>query len=400
MILLLISSVALLAQADTLHFTAPQFLNSFYDHYTVNYLNAIAAGRGHTGAGLDGNIENSLQNPAAFSTDHSQFYFEIFLKPPIKEMTEGLEQNYQSVVPLGMLAYGYHPKKNLNVGFSYSTPQTIEYYLLSIQLQTDDYYYLYPSYNLHRLTATCNYDWHNLRVGLNLFNEIYHFKDITTWGTNIFDRVDKTDYALRFEPGIYYKYDRFSAGAGYLAKTRHDFKFQYQTFKTTLPSQLNAGIGYTSETARLAADMDLVRCSEMSDQFKDRYIIKAGFEKDHHKYTFRGGFMSVPSVWHGVYELPTYNANLAWNPYQDEFPQTGVIKSTGQSMVTGGFTWHSSPFDFTLSFIHDVQHNVNYTSVFGAMGINISKFTFKDIFPGDKKDTTPSDDDTEIEYLN
>jgi len=395
-VLLLILSANLFA--EPLNFVAPQFLQSYYDHYSNNYLNAISAGRGHTGVGLVGNIENALQNPAAFTTDHSQMYFEIFIKPPITEINKLQDQHYESLVPIGMWAYGFKVGEHFCLGANYSEPQSIEYNSFSIDLTTGDLVFRYPSYYLYQLTATGNYEWKNLRIGINLINQMFSFKDQIFLGSALFDRVDHTDYALRFQPGLFYQYKNSSIGASYIPTTKHSFDLQYQTFDTTLPSQLNAGIGINYKASRFASDINFLKCSEMSDKFKDRLTVKAGIETDYHKYTLRCGFMSVPGVWKGIYNIPSV-------PFEDPadsvyyVPGSGLIKETAQSMITGGFTWHSDFVDFTMAFVQDIQHNVNYTEVFGSMSINISKFSFKNVFPGDKKKEVPEEDDTEIEYL-
>ncbi len=394
-IFLLIISISLFA--DPMGFVAPQYLQSYYDNFSNNYLNAISAGRGHTGVGLTGNVENVLQNPAAFTTDHSQLYIEIFIKPPVSEFNKYQDQQYESLVPIGIFAYGFHAWKHFNFSMNYSTPQSIEYNVLSLELNTGDIIFHYPSYYLYQITATGNYEWKNLRIGLNLLNEIYSFKDQVTWGTAILDRVDHMDYALRFQPGLYYKYKGVSIGTSYMPSTQHTYNFRYQSYDVTLPSQFNAGIGLTYNVTRFATDINLTNCSEMSDQFKNRLDFKAGMETDYHKYTLRCGFMSIPSVWQGAYILPIYNVpgGLVTN-----LPDSvGMIRSTAQSMLTGGFTWHSELADLTVAFIQDVQNKANYTSVFGSISVNLNKLSIKRIIPGDKEKEIPLEDDTEIEYL-
>lgn len=383
--------------AEPLPFMAPQFLQSYFDHYANNYLNAISAGRGHTGVGLEGNIENVLQNPAAFTTDHDQMFFEIFIKPPVTEYNTRQEQQYESLVPIGMWAYGLNAGKNFCLGANYSTPQSLEYNAFLLDLPTGDVVFHYPSFYLYQLTLTGNYQWNNLRIGLNLLNELYRFKDQVTLGTALYDRVDHVDYVLRLQPGLFYTYRSVSFGTSYVPATKHSFDFRYQTFDTTLPSQLNAGISLSRNVTRIATDINLVNCSEMSDKFKNRLNVKAGIETDYHKYTLRCGFMKIPSVWNGMFQFPSHYASEG----QVFFPpdSLGVIKPLDQAMLTGGFTWHSDFIDLTLAFVQDIENKANFTEVMGSFSVNLSKFSFKKLLPGNKEEAPPVEDDTEIEYL-
>ncbi len=363
--------LGLFAQADSLDFPAPQYMLPMYDHYSQNNLNADAMGRGFTTTAVRGKVESAVNNPATLSGDKSFIYMEMVIKPPIEEINREGEMIYSAPVPFGIFGVNGKLYKGLLGAISYNMPKSVVYDDFTVEtMQGADSVVRYPTYYLHQFTTTLAGSVGNLSLGFNMHHQLHEFQDITVYQT--FDRVDRVFYVFRIQPGILYKWKDFNFGATFTPQTSTNMDIRYEDYNVTLPTKLNAGLTYGFGNNLLLAEADWEQFSNMDDSFKDRFTLKAGYEKTVRRITYRGGLMSMPGVYSGAYRLPvreTQNPEevLWWNV----IPRGGYIEKTDQLYLTAGFSYNFNGGKLAFGAMRDVLGNVDTTHLSMAMGFNL-----------------------------
>jgi hypothetical protein len=371
LLLLAAAGVGLYAQADSLDFPAPQLMLPMYDHYSVNYLNVDAIGRGFTDLTVAGRVEDAVNNPAALGREKAFLYMEVAIKPPINELNQPSDMIYSSPLPLGIFGASGRLYKGLYGAISYNVPKSIVYDDFTVNIgQGADSVVRYPSYYLHEFTATLAGNLGHFSLGLNLHNQLHSFSDIQVFQT--FDRVDKTFYVLRIQPGIIYRWNSFNFGAAFTPQTSRKMDIKYAVYDVTLPNKLSAGLSYGFANNLLLAEAEWEQFSSMDSRFKDRLTLKAGIEKRVRKFTYRCGVMSLPGVFSGAYRLPVWvppspDDVIAWQ----HIPRGGQIGRTDQIYATGGFTYNFKGGKLSMGLMRDVLGNVKTTQVSMSMGFNL-----------------------------
>lgn len=364
MLLVFISSLA------SLNFVAPQYLHSYYDLYSMNYTNTVAAGRGHTGVAIQGNIENALINPAAFTTENTRILTGFMLKSTVDDIDDNSNLKLMSPSPLSQAGLGIFINPQLSVGLQYQLQQSLKYDQISKQLPTEDIVFRYPSMYLYRTALTGTYHANNLHIGANVIYDLYRFEDYITPGTNFFARQDFSEPVIRFQPGVLYQLDNMAVGASAVISSKATFKTECQSYDVTLPMELKAGFAIQQEDYRLIADLEDKMCSQMDDAFSDQYTFKLGFEKDKGKYTFRLGSLYSTGVFEGSMPIDTYEVIEGTPYYLDDMVIN--VKKENQLFLTAGVSYHIPVMDFSLALMQDISTEQKVTQLSSMISFDYS----------------------------
>jgi hypothetical protein len=371
LLMMLFISIGLHAQQDSLNFPAPQYMLPFYDHFTLNHLNVAAMGRGQTTNALIGKVENAVNNPATLESDKAFLYMELTIKPPINEINSPDSMRFSSPIPFGMVGISGKLFNNIYGAISYNVPKSVVYdsWIIPID-QGNDFVQRYPSYYLHQLTTTIAGNIGNLRLGLNIHQQLHQFTDIAIFQT--FDRVDKVFYDVRIQPGVFYQTGQFGLGATVTAPTKTTMDVKYAEYDVTMPMQVTAGASFHSINNSLYADLEWEQFSKMSSRFDDRLTLKGGFEHLVRNTIYRLGVISMPGVYTGAYRLPVStpdeDAALIW---WKKIPRGGFIKNTDQLYLTAGFSYYFKGGEISLGIMRDVLGNVPTTQFATSIGFNL-----------------------------
>ncbi len=378
LLILLVCVIGVLG-AQKLEFTAPWYLNSFYDYYSDNYVGTKAAGRGYTGTSVMGNIDNVFLNPAAFKTDSFHVYYEMNAKMPADEINSNAPGDLTSPGALGMVGISSQIMENLNVGFSYSILKSIQYDRIRVELMQapGNYTFRDPKFVDKVLTLSTSYQWNCFSFGLNVMNHIYDFEDYVIYGSAPFALNDFRESVVRFQPGVYWSNKKFAAGVSFTPSTSYDFETDFLTYDTTLPTVVNGGISVTLNKLLLALDVSHEFCSQMDDAFDDRLNIRTGLEYKVKQYAYRVGFIHRPAVWKGRFEVPEYIApgdeSEVFEYTLDEIFQfeEGLVEETEQNMITLGVGWGNDFFGVDGALVQDVTGNVQNTQLHASIYMNL-----------------------------
>jgi len=377
-------SIGLYAQQDSLDFPAPQFMLPFYDHFTLNHLNVTAMGRGQTTNALAGKVDNAVNNPATLLSDKSYLYMELTIKPPISEINVPDSMMYSSPIPFGMFGVSGRIYKSIHAAVSYNVPKSVVYDNFTVETgQGADAVTTYPAYYLHQFTTTLAGSVGKLRLGLNVHQQLHQFKDIVVFQT--FDRIDKTYYVVRLQPGVFYQSGQLGIGATCTLPTSAIMNIKYAEYDVTLPMQVTAGVSFKSTNNSFYGDIDWEQCSQMSSAFDDRLTLKAGYEKLIRNITYRAGVISMPGVYTGAYRLPVHQTAEAdevlwWNAV----PRGGYIDKSDQLFGTIGFTYNFKGGELTLGLMQDLMGNVPATQFATSIGFNLDTLKGKRFLIFDK----------------
>lgn len=382
--LLLFSCIGLYAQRDTLDFPAPQFMLPFYDHFALNHMSVAAMGRGQTTNAVLGRVDNAVNNPATLQSNKSFLYMELTIKPPISEINTPDSVLFSSPIPFGMFGVNGKIYKSLQGAISYNVPKSVVYDNYVIYIAQDrDFIQRYPAYYLHQITTTLAGSLGKLRLGLNFHQQFHQFKDITVYNT--FDRLDKTFYVIRLQPGVYYKTGNLSMGATVTPPTSKTMDIKYAEYDVTLPMQVTGGVSYKYDNNAFYGDIDWEQFSKMSSAFDDRLTLKAGYEKRVRNTTYRCGIISMPGVYRGAFRLPVdLTAKEKLNAWWSDMPRGGYIGKTDQLYATAGFTYFFKGGELSLGLISDLLGNVSTTQFATSLGFNLDTFKGKKFLIFDK----------------
>ncbi|MBW6515265.1 MAG: hypothetical protein K0B81_01450 [Candidatus Cloacimonetes bacterium] len=378
---------------------APDFIPSFYDHYTINFLNARTLGMGTTTVALQGGIENALANPAAFKGEGFKLYFEGHVKAAVDEMNlyaafiedpeeagsyldeyelVGEKQKLEQGIPAGMFGFGFSPHHNISLGASISIPQTVRYNLLGRALPTGAYIDRFPSMNNYQTTFTMTGHFDQLNIGLNVIYNYYTFNELRLIAPH-FDRIKFQQGVLRFQPGVLYANDLLAFGVSYKFAAEEEIKMgntepYYYIYDTHFPALLEAGLSYKySDDITIALAFEYEQTSNQYELFDDRLKMKIGFEKKFENYDIRGGLISIPGVYTGTFAIPEdtiTEGDFIFDPLPYDL---GIVEKADQLVITGGFSYYMRDIDLNMAFAKDVLQNFDLFQVVASVNVRLGE---------------------------
>lgn len=367
---------------------APDFIASFYDYYTVNYLNARLLSMGGTAVAQVGGIENSLANPASFRGGKFSLYFEGLAKSSVREMNtyheaEGLtktgeRQKLESGIPSGMFGFGFSPLPEMSVGASVSIPQTIRYNLVERRLPTGAYVDRFPSMNNYQTTLSLAGHYEPFNVGLNIMYNYFTFRDLRLIAPH-FDRVRFNHGLVRIQPGVLYEGRNLTLGASYTLSADETIKMgnqepYYEIYDTHFPAVLETGLSYKySDDITIALAFEYEQTSKQYSGFDDRFIVKAGLAKNFDDFDLKAGFISMPGIYTGNFAIPEdpiTEGDFIFDPLPYDY---GVVQKTDQLLFTGGFTYYLRDFDVSMAFAKDLLQNIDLFQVLFSVEIKLGE---------------------------
>ncbi|MCD4828560.1 MAG: hypothetical protein K8R90_03910 [Candidatus Cloacimonetes bacterium] len=387
-LLLLTMTVALVAEG--IPYAAPEFIQSIFDQFSRNYLNAEAVGRGHTGVALPGGINSVLINPASLQLDGAYAYMELFLKPNIDEMNTKpfrnsrpqdvyITQEYNSTIPFGIVGFGMPVHPRLDMALVFAVPQSIKFDSFARETQDNGCQTLRPSFTHSQFVVTGSSHWGDLSLGLNLLADLYIQKDYRNYW--MFGREQRTDFALRAQPGIRWQHGVLALGGSFTSPATIAFDMNYdEDYNVTIPMVIAAGAACTLGSVTLAADVEHEMCSQQSDDFDDRTRLKFGAEKRQGPYTARVGVMQSPGVFAGELSFPDKPAiaegsqnSYYWPLVTDEENHAyAVIPENDQLFFTGGLSYAFRAGDLHLSMMADMLGDVPVAQIYMAFSVNLA----------------------------
>ncbi len=363
---------------------APDFLASFYDNYSNNYLNTRLLGMGSTAVAIRGGIENAIFNPAAMNSKSLQVYLEGGFKGNTTEISRfasydntyihSQSQYYETPIPALLAGFSFSPYRNISLGYSFATPQTIKYNVFGRALKTGAFLDRYPTMLNYQNTFSAAGHINNLSIGLNLIHNYYTFRDYRIEYS--FDRVNFEESTIRYQPGIFYEHKYFTLGASYKTSVTQTIKVAnspqlvYAKYETTFPPVLELGSSFNiGDDTIIAAAFEYEETSKQSKLFDDRIRTKIGIEKTLATFSIRGGLISVPDIYNGSMSLLEDKSN----PQADEFYKNEydyfMIEKSNQLSLTGGLTFFTPKADFSIAFLKDLLNNADIFQL--TVGVNI-----------------------------
>jgi hypothetical protein len=361
MVLCLIAGI-LFAQADTLSLPLPQFSNPFYDSFSRNYLGTTAAGRGYTGVSFRGDIDNALLNPASVVADSSQVFVEMNIKPSLEAQGYPLYANYTSSIPLGLMGVSIPLDNKFTLGMLYNIPKSITLEDFSFFInQGADIIQRFPTYYLHQATALIAIHSGPLHLGLDVHNQLHYLDDPIFLRT--YERIRKTKYSLRLQPGIIYQLGFANIGFSMMPETKFNWNLKYANYNFQMPLWLTGGMGINKADYTVAVEAEWEQTSEICAAFDDHYTIKAGFEKIKGNTTYRLGYLFTSNVYSGMIYLGQNTANPdtinAWN----SVPTAVFIDDNAQHLVTAGLSYKHKNGTLNLALMQVILGDVNKTQI-------------------------------------
>ena len=367
--------------AQNTEYSAPEFMQSYYDSYSRNYLNSLAVGRGNTGAARIDNIENVSLNPAGFYTDHTELYFEFIIKPTADEIGHLKNNSYSSSVPVSFFGYGFSFFNNISTGLYYALPQSIEYKSFKIELPTESVINRKSKFMVHRLGFVNSVKLNNLSLGVDVQYDMYRYDNLLINGST--RKIDLEENLLNFNVGaIYSILPYLNVGLTYANSMEQEFDADFVTYDVTIPAKASAGISYMYlDDASVNLDLEQRFYSQMSDAYNDVTVFKLGLEQSKKQSVFRLGTIYIPEIFKGTVNTPFITEN---NPYYPENFNGGVeeIDNGDQCYLTIGYTLEMENFNFTLTGMQTVISEIHSTQLFISLGINVSEFDLSDYTPG------------------
>lgn len=388
-VLILLSLIVSFVSAKTIKMVAPEFMQSNFDAYSYNYINAKTTGMGNTGVATFGGIQYSLKNPASFKTENLSLYVEALFKVEADELAEYEEfeqdynsrddefeyivergnQNYVSKIPFGIIGFGKKMAKNLNVGLSFSQANSITYDNFSRKTAGDNTQVIRePTYYNWQTALTTSYQIADFSLGLNIINNTYQFNEYRLEGS--YEVKNFTENLIRFKPGIIYGKNNWSVGFSYLLPaekqidcTSDTIMFSYDStsvkeglsFDTKLPSKLTTGFTYRYREYLFQTDLEYDFTSQQSSHFDDRIKYGIGLQKDMGAYRLRGGFLYSSGIFSGAFDNPyVYNSDA--QQYYDKY----IIEVDKEKdfWLTAGAGWKTKYVDIDVSLMKDVIGNL------------------------------------------
>ncbi|MDD2227925.1 MAG: hypothetical protein PHY48_00770 [Candidatus Cloacimonetes bacterium] len=324
--------------ADSLSLPLPQFLNPFYDSFSRNYFGAAATGRGYSGAAYLGDVAGVALNPAALLPDSTQLSVELNLKPPLQTFGYPSYAQYSSRLPFAMASLSGKLGEDISASIVYSLPKSI--YLDDFSMiinQGADIIQRFPAYYLYQFSLNAAYHKPRLHLGLNIHNQIHYIDDPIFLHT--YERVRNYKYALRVQPGIVLGNEKLSLGVSAMPPNKFKWDLKYAEYDVLQPLWVNAGINYRNGLNRYLMDAEYEQFSRVCDEYSDRLILKAGYERDLGRTVYRLGYLYSGEVYSGIVRLPANpNATIESSYWWGSVRNSLNIGKNEQHFITGGLS--------------------------------------------------------------
>ncbi|MBI9032517.1 hypothetical protein JEZ13_11035 [bacterium] len=376
-ILFLIGLLIIIGLSSTeIPYSAPEFMQAYYDAYSNNYINTLASGRGNTGVAKIENVENVLLNPAGFSTDHTEMYIEFLIKPEQKEIGHLGEENYLSNKPFSFVGFGFNFVDQLSSAIYYSMPKSIEYQRYTIDLEAGTIFDRKPKYNHYSFGFANSYEFYNLRVGFDANYNIHSISDMFINGA--LAKINIKEGAFNFNTGLLYSVnDRLNLGASYNHNYEIDFNTDYWDWEVTVPAKVTAGISYYYlKDSIVNFDYERRMNSQMSEHYDDLNIYKIGLEQQIRNNIIRFGAMHIPSTFSGDVRIPYVDIPEAAYDQTANNYNNGIetIKNNKQTFLTIGYTLNMEELTFNLSGMQAIASEIKTTQLSLSIGVNLTDF--------------------------
>ncbi|MCB5230923.1 MAG: hypothetical protein WCX83_02300 [Candidatus Cloacimonas sp.] len=372
----------------------PDFMSAVYDHYSVNLFGAKAVGLGGVGVALEGGIESSIYNPAAFRQKKWNFYLEGNVKGPSNEMNSYAKssepsvkikgEKFDSPVPTFFIGIGGGIIDYLNVGLTFTVPNSIRYNVFTRELKTGDYVDRYPKMYNYQTAFSLAGHYEKFSAGINVINSHYSLLDLRVEDT--FDRVIIEENVLQFQPGLFYDGDKFTVGATYKTSTEKEIKLgniepYYQRYDFVFPAALDLGATFMiKDNLMVAGGIEWEQTSEQYKEFDDRLIVKVGLERKGDKLDIRGGMMTLPGVYEGTFAIPQASEQPKEYIYYPLPYDYGTVSKCDQLLLAFGFTYRLPKAELNGALVKDVLQNVD--TIQALLSINVK---FSDIISTEVK---------------
>lgn len=361
---------ALMALFFTLNIYSQNYdilINSYWNFYSDNHLDAVSSGKGRTGIGSVGDITSSGMNPASFEIENK---YQVSLQYTYKTNQPWLQQlglndlYLKQNILSGLAGFGYKINKNFNVGLIYSNPHSMDINIGDVII-TNEFgeeqgrYEAVERYSSHNFSVPLSYKFNRFRIGISL-NYTLHRRYFNTQYENFvikFDRfnadagilvdiIDGLSFGLKFRPE-----------AKGQAKYHSDINPLYDEYTNViLPMQIGTGISYTIPLNKLnfAIDYTFIQGSKLEGQV-DQHWFNFGIQYPLNRYwTIRGGFFNTP-------EPRDLNSNYG-----------NLQESYSQLFLTAGASVRSDIAVFTLAVMdsHISSATLKYTFINGGLNLN------------------------------
>lgn len=365
-------------------YSAPEFMQAYYDAYSNNYINTLASGRGNTGVAKIENVENVLLNPAGFSTDHTEMYIEFMVKPEKKEIGHLKDESYVANKPFTFVGFGFSMVNNLSTALYYSMPKSLEYDRYTI----DDYGTAIiqdrkPEYNHYRFGFVNSFMLQHLSLGFDLNYNLHSMENMLINGVS--SKIDLSEGALSFSSGLLYKVNnRLNLGLAYNHSSEVEFDTEYLDWIVTVPAKFSAGLSYYYiEDSVINIDYERRMNSQMSEYYDDLNIFKLGLEQQIRNSIIRFGAMYIPSTFSGEVQLPVAQLASEIIPHYPNNFNDGVeeILSNEQTFLTIGYTLNLEELTFNLSGMQAIASEMKTTQLSLSIGVNLTDFDINKYTP-------------------
>lgn len=361
--------------------STPQFASPLYDGFSRNYLGAEAAGRGYTGAAVLGSISGALINPAVLMPDSAMVFTEIGIKPPQNENTLPFNSNYVSTTPLGMFGFSGQAGSRFALAALYSNPKSIMLESYSILINQGAWIVeRKPKYNLHQFSGLLSYKaMDNLNLGIALNSQIHSIADPLYLRT--YDRVERTRYALRIQPGMLYRMGYVMVGASAILPAKIDWDLRYGQYESTLPLEVTGGISFSKENYRFSGDISYINDKAVDSRFSDRYGLHLGAEQREGNRIFRAGYMYRSNIWDGMLKIPENTANPDSSMFWDDLAQEMPIRDNQQHFLSVGLGYLFKFGQINISAMQCIVGDTRQTQINLGLGIKLNTFMRKELPP-------------------
>lgn len=389
-ILMIVSVIFMVGLFSTeVTYSAPEFMQAYYNAYSQNYINTLASGRGNTGVAKEENVENVLLNPAGFSTNHTEMYIEFMAKPEQREIGHNHEENYQANQPFTFIGFGFTALNNLSSALYYSMPNSIKYERYAI----DDYgtaliQYRKPQYNHYSFGFANSYMLNNLSLGFDANYNIHSIDNMLINGSS--SKIDINEGCFSFNTGLLYKVNnRLNLGLAYKHSSEVNFESEYKDWDVTVPAKLSAGLSYYySKDSVINLDFERRMNSQMSEHYDDLNIVKLGLEQQIRNSIIRFGAMYIPSTFSGQVQTPIAQLDSQIIPHYPNNYNGGIenILKNNQTFLTIGYTLNLEELTFNLSGMQAIASEIKTTQLSLSIGVNLTDFDINKYTPKGKNE--------------
>jgi len=284
------------------------------------------------------------------------------IKPSLEAQGYPLYANYTSSIPLGLMGVSIPLDNKFTLGMLYNIPKSITLEDFSFFInQGADIIQRFPTYYLHQATALIAIHSGPLHLGLDVHNQLHYLDDPIFLRT--YERIRKTKYSLRLQPGIIYQLGFANIGFSMMPETKFNWNLKYANYNFQMPLWLTGGMGINKADYTVAVEAEWEQTSEICAAFDDHYTIKAGFEKIKGNTTYRLGYLFTSNVYSGMIYLGQNTANPdtinAWN----SVPTAVFIDDNAQHLVTAGLSYKHKNGTLNFALMQVILGDVNKTQI-------------------------------------